>query len=123
MTGQLSFFEVGVADVTKARTFYGELFGWRFAATARGGSTIETDPVSDGSRRVPGGIHGGDAGAAPYLFFAVDDIEQAVAKVRELGGSVIDTDLEGDTDDQATFGRFRLCRDDQGSPFGLHQRP
>jgi hypothetical protein len=23
----------------------------------------------------------------------------------------------------ALWGRFRLCRDDQGSPFGLHQPP
>jgi hypothetical protein len=28
-----------------------------------------------------------------------------------------------DPDTVAQFGRFRLCRDDQGSPFGLHQPP
>jgi len=43
--------------------------------------------------------------------------------VRELGGSVEGMDVEGDADQQATTGRFKICRDDQGSPFGLHQRP
>ena len=32
-------------------------------------------------------------------------------------------DIEGDAEQQARTGRFKLCRDDQGSPFGLHQRP
>ena len=32
-------------------------------------------------------------------------------------------DVSGDEDPQAKSGRFKLCRDDQGSPFGLHQRP
>ena len=30
MDGSLSFFELGVADTDKARTFYGQLFGWEF---------------------------------------------------------------------------------------------
>ena len=67
-------------------------------------------------------MHGGDPGAAPYLFFAVDDVEAALARVRELGGSVEEMDVEGDEESLARFGRFKLCRDDQGSPFGVHQR-
>jgi hypothetical protein len=43
--------------------------------------------------------------------------------VRELGGTIDEMDVEGDEGSQARFGRFKLCRDDQGSPFGLHQRP
>lgn len=43
--------------------------------------------------------------------------------MREVGGSVEEMDVEGDADSQQRFGRFKLCRDDQGSPFGLHQRP
>jgi predicted enzyme related to lactoylglutathione lyase len=70
-----------------------------------------------------GGIHGGDSGASPYVFFSVDDIEAAIERVRELGGEVDETDIEGDEDSIALTGRFKLCRDDQGSPFGLHQPP
>jgi hypothetical protein len=67
---------------------------------------------------VRGGMHGGDAGASPYVFFAVDDIEAAVERVRDLGGEVEEMAVEGDEASVATFGRFKLCRDDQGSAYG-----
>ena len=116
MAGELSFFELGVEDVERARAFYEGLFGWRFAP-AGNGVQIETQ----GDAR--GGIHGGDRGASPYVFFAVDDMDAALVRVRELGGTVDDMDVEGDEESIARFGRFKLCRDDQGSPFGLHQPP
>jgi predicted enzyme related to lactoylglutathione lyase len=117
MAGELAFFELGVDDAERGRAFYEGLFGWRFAPGPSGqGFTIETP-------NVPGGMHGGDGGAAPYVFFAVDDIEGAIARVRELGGVVEEMDVGGDEDSIARFGRFKLCRDDQGSPFGLHQAP
>jgi predicted enzyme related to lactoylglutathione lyase len=117
MAGELAFFELGVEDVERGRTFYEGVFGWRFEPGPSGqGFHIATASV-------PGGMHGGDAGAVPYVFFAVDDMEAALERVRELGGSVDETDVEGDEESIARFGRFKLCRDDQGSAFGLHQRP
>jgi len=47
----------------------------------------------------------------------------AITRVRELGGEVEETNVEGDAASTARFGRFKLCRDDQGSPFGLHEPP
>ena len=106
-----------MADADKGRAFYEAMFGWNLEPGPTGsGSTISTP-------NLPGGMHGDDPGAAPYLFFKVDDIDAAVDRVRELGGSVEQMDLGGDEETQATFGRFRFCRDDQGSPFGLHQPP
>jgi uncharacterized protein len=117
MAGEVTFFELGVEDVERGRAFYEGLFGWRLERGPSGeGFTI-------GTPNVPGGIHGGDKGAAPYLFFRVDDMDAAVARVRDLGGVVEETDVEGDDDSVARFGRFKICRDDQGSPFGLHQPP
>jgi|SRR5215207_2695537 len=117
MAGELSFIEFGVGDAAKGRAFYEALFGWHF----------EPGPSGQGFKvrvpNVPGGMHPGDPGAVPYAFFAVDDIEAAVAKVQELGGEVVDMDVEGDEGSQQRFGRFKLCRDDQGSSFGLHQPP
>jgi uncharacterized protein len=117
MTGELTFFELGVEDTERGRAFYEGLFGWSF----------ETGPSGNGfaiaTPNVPGGMHGGDAGATPYLFFRVDDMAAAVRRVRELGGRVEDVDLDADDASIARFGRFRFCRDDQGSPFGLHQPP
>ena len=48
----------------------------------------------------------GDRMSLPY--FAVDDVAAALRRVEELGGSVIHP---GD--------RFAICRDSEGSPFGL----
>ena len=117
MSGEPAFFELGVEDYEKGKAFYGALFDWRFQPGPSGhGYEILTPGL-------PGGLHGGDKGAAPYLFFAVDDIDAAAARVQELGGEILDMDVDGDEAQQAKTGRFKLCRDDQGSPFGLHQRP
>jgi uncharacterized protein len=110
MTGELTFFEIGVADAARARAFYSGLFGWR----------IEPGPSAEGFRistpTISGGMHGGDEGASPIVFFGVADLEAAMVRVRDLGG-------RADRPQEGSFGRFALCRDDQGSPFGLHQPP
>ena len=115
MAGELAFFELGVEDAERGRAFYGALFGWRFEPGPGDGFVI--------AGAVPGGLHGGDARASPILFFAVDDIDAAVERVRSLGGTIEEIDVGDDPETAATFGRFKLCRDDQGSPFGLHQAP
>jgi uncharacterized protein len=117
MAGEVAFFELGVEDVERGRAFYEGLFGWRFEPGPSGqGFTI-------GTPNVAGGMHGGDKGAAPYVFFQVEEMDSALQRVRELGGVVEDMDVEGEEESVARFGRFKLCRDDQGSPFGLHQPP
>jgi uncharacterized protein len=118
MSGEVSFFELGVGDPRKARAFYGELFDWRFEPGPSGG---EDGGYVISTPNLRGGLHGGDEGASPLLFFAVADIDAAVAKVRELGG---EADALPDSDEaQQAFGHFVMCKDDQGSPFGLHQPP
>lgn len=58
-----------------------------------------------------------------YLFFRVDDIDAALARVRELCGVIVHHDSSDDPVSIARFGQFALCKDDQGSSFGLHQPP
>ncbi len=119
MSGELSFFSLGVQDAERGRVFYTELFGWRTEPGPSGnGFAVDTGGV-------PGGIHGGDPGASPYAFFAVDDLDAAITRVRALGGTVEDAHPDGGdvAESDARFGRFRLCRDDQGSSFGLHEPP
>ncbi len=117
MNGALTFFELGVADAGKGRAFYEGLFGWEFETGPSGNGWVIKTPG------VPGGMHPGDAGATPYVFFAVDDITAAVARVRELGGTVEDMGVKDNEESVGRFGRFEFCKDDQGSPFGLHQPP
>jgi uncharacterized protein len=118
MTGEVSFIEFGVGEVGRAEHFYGELFGWRFEPGPSGeqaGATVQ----------IPGtgaGLHPDDAGVWPYVFFRVDDLDAAVERVQELGGSV-DAAPDETAEMVTTFGRFRMCGDDQGSRFGLHEPP
>lgn len=48
----------------------------------------------------------GDRVSLPY--FAVGDLPAALARVEELGGSIVHPG-----------GRWAICRDSEGSPFGL----
>lgn len=117
MNGAPAFFELGVEDADKARAFYSDLFGWNLPPSPGGGGyMISTSTLA-------GGLHGGDRGASPYLFFSVDDMEWAVDRVRALGGSIEEVEIDGSEESVALHGRFQLCRDNQGSPFGLHQPP
>ena len=117
MSGEVSFFEIGVEDPERGRAFYGGLFDWSFEEGPSGQGFVIS------ASGTPGGMHGADKGAGPYFFFGVDDMDVALERVRELGGDVEEMDVGGDEDSRARFGRFKLCRDDQGSPFGLHQPP
>ncbi|WNB85542.1 DUF4440 domain-containing protein [Cellulomonas sp. ATA003] len=133
MSGEPAFFELGVEDAGRARTFYGALFGWSFGPGPSGGdgAVIRTPTV-------PGGLHAGDPAASPALFFRVDDLDAATATVRRLGGTVegssdpdpdpdLDLGVEPSPEDgretDIAHGRFAMCRDDQGSPFGLVEPP
>jgi uncharacterized protein len=80
MGGELSFIELGVEDPERGRAFYESLFGWSFEPSGQGFAVALPN--------VAGGMHGGDRGASPYVFFRVDDIEAAQERVRALGGTV-----------------------------------
>ena len=119
MAGEPSFFEIGVADAERAKAFYGELFGWSFEPGPSGDGAVISTPG------LPGGIHGGDEDASPYLFFRVEDFDAALAKVRGLGGEAdaLPGSEESEAGAVARFGRFAICKDDQGSAFGIHEPP
>jgi uncharacterized protein len=117
MAGEVGFFELGVEDPERGRVFYEGLFGWSFEPGPSGQGFVISTPNG------LGGMHAGDPGGAPFVFFVVNDMEAALGRVRELGGEIDEMDVEGDEETIAKFGRFKICRDDQGSPFGLHQRP
>ena len=117
MEGDLVFFEIGVEDVERGREFYGSLLGWTFEPGPSGEGFVIATPG------IRCGMHGGDKGATPYSFFEVGEMDAALERVRALGGEVVDMDVEGGEESQARFGRFKICRDDQGSSFGLHQPP
>jgi hypothetical protein len=109
MTGEPSHIEFGVPDAERARRFYGELLGWAFESSPNGASAD--------TGGVPAGFHRED-GVWVQVFFSVPDLDAAAKRVVELGGEVDEASSEGPS------GRYlHSCRDDQGVPFGLHERP
>lgn len=110
MNGAPTHIELGAPDAGKAKTFFGTLLGWTFEPFGDGDQAIIRTPT------LRGGLHDGVTTATLTTYFQVDDIEGAVAKVRELGGSGDDP-----CPPEPGIGRFSTCVDNQGIPFGLHE--
>ena len=105
----LSLIEFPADDPKRARRFWSELLG--IELQARAGSEGECWQTHSGAPAV--GVHArgrgpGDSVSLPY--FAVADIAEALERVQALGGSVIHP---GE--------RWAICKDSEGSPFGLAQ--
>jgi predicted enzyme related to lactoylglutathione lyase len=108
--GEPSFLEIGSTDAARGRAFYQALFGWTFTSQDNGfAANLATTGI---------GVHGDDPTPSIVVYFGVDDIDAAVARVRALGGTAPPPGAE-----TAGFGRFVECRDDQGVKFGLRQPP
>jgi predicted enzyme related to lactoylglutathione lyase len=108
MSGEINWIELPAADTTKARTFYGGLFGWT------------TDEFGDDYHVITGGPAGAiapreDAFTHPRVYFAADDIDATVKQIHELGGTAEDLQTV------PGVGRIAHCHDDQGTPFSLYQ--
>jgi uncharacterized protein len=105
----LSLIEFPADDPDRARRFWGELLGVELDARAdaqgEGWQTRADGPTVGVHMR---GRGPGDSFSLPY--FAVSDIDEALERVRTLGGSVIHP---GE--------RWAICKDSEGSPFGLSQ--
>ena len=100
--GDLYYFNLAVADPARAERFYAEVLGWEIHGGHIANISAPPGSVSD--------YYPNDVGAR--LWFVVDDIQAAVAKVRELGGTATEpTDSES--------GWSSDCTDDQGTVFCL----
>jgi predicted enzyme related to lactoylglutathione lyase len=113
MAGKPVHVEFAARDAERAMGFYGGLFGWQFQNWA------PDSPVAYHMTRF-----GEDSGGAVYatdeeprilVYFDVDDIGAAVARVAELGGSSDEVvPIPG-------IGYSCHCTDTEGVRFGLFQ--
>lgn len=108
MPGEPSYIELGVPDPAKARAFYAQLLHWP-NDDAGGIGQVDTGTLSIG-------VHGGDDNAHFEVFFAVPDLDAAIAQVGDLGGSLV-----SDVNDSPGFGRWIECKDNQNVAFGLRE--
>ncbi|MUL77383.1 VOC family protein [Mycolicibacterium sp. CBMA 226] len=105
--GELSYLTYAVTDSAAFKQFYGGVLSWTFepGRIDDGWGVQECHPMS--------GVAGGSAHTVAVPMWTVTDIDAAVARVREAGGSVIEAPS------RQPYGMMALCTDDQGARFYL----
>jgi uncharacterized glyoxalase superfamily protein PhnB len=105
--GELSYITYEVPDSTTFKAFYSRTLFWTFepGRIADGWGVQQTHPMA--------GVAGGSAQAVTVPMWTVADIDAAVARVREAGGTIVDEPS------QQPYGKSAQCADDQGTRFYL----
>lgn len=110
--GELGYFTLSSPDVERAVAFYGALFGWSFGPVGPGNAGQLYSHVDN--TKIPFGIHSATTDESPHHYYRVEDLAAMTARVRELGGEVLELS------EHASGGNAR-CVDDQGAEFDLWQ--
>ena len=104
---ELSLVEFPADDPERARRFWEGLLDVPFAEREEGeGRGRQTREVGVALGLHERGAGPGDRFSLPY--FAVADVEEALARVKALGGEVVHPGEQ-----------WAICRDSEGSPFAL----
>jgi predicted enzyme related to lactoylglutathione lyase len=113
MPGKLVHFELPAEDAARARDFWSGVFGWSF--TDPGMPGIEYFMVRT-SEEQGGAVYPSQQGeSGPIVYFDTDEIDESLAKIRELGGEAEDKQpIPG-------VGWFARCKDTEGNAFSLYQ--
>jgi len=119
--GMFCWWEVVTTDLTSAKAFYSNLFGWEY----------KENPISEDQVYVMYNIDGQDVGASYQLtkdmleqgvhphwsvYIATDDVDAATTKADELGGTIIMAPF-----DVFDVGRMSVIQDPTGAVFALWQ--
>ncbi|WP_102141839.1 VOC family protein [Mycobacterium hubeiense] len=107
--GELSYITYEVPDSAAFKAFYSRVLYWTFdpGRVEDGWQIAETHPMA--------GVAGGSERAVTVPMWTVADIDAAVARVREAGGTVIQAPS------RQPYGLMAECTDDQGARFYLGQ--
>jgi predicted enzyme related to lactoylglutathione lyase len=113
MAGQMVHVEIPAGNTAKAKEFWGGMFGWEFQEFPGSPTEYHTTRFSDTQG---GAIMGADSDKrGARVYFDVDDINAANARVGELGGT------SGEALPVPGLGWFAICHDSEGNEFGLWQ--
>ena len=111
MDSPLAVIEFPADDPDRARRFWSDLLGVELTErTEREGRGWQSDTEGSAVGIHERGTGPGDTVSLPY--FTIADMDEALGRVTALGGSVIHPGS-----------RWAICRDSEGSPFGLTLAP
>ncbi|MDP8904474.1 MAG: VOC family protein [Chloroflexota bacterium] len=114
--GQITHIEFPADDTDRARRFYSELFGWQL-------NEMKGFPgyflFNTGAAEAIGGAigeRGRSTGENVRVYIETDSIDDALARVAELGGSVVTarTEIPGQ-------GWYAVINDSEGTEVGLFE--
>ncbi len=115
--GEICWSELSTTNVEGCKSFYSELFGWRYSGGDVPGMGYHEIHLGDGKQ------FGGIMQKAPELenvpshwmsYVAVDDIDASLAKAAELGGAIIVPAM-----DIPNTGRFGVISDPSGAVIAM----
>lgn len=122
MSGKVVHFEIPYEDGDRARSFYGEAFGWDLETWGGGDYTlVSTGPTGEQGATEPGFINGGMMQreapyGSPVIVVEVDDIDASLETIEKLGGTTVTARQPvGDMGWSAYF------KDPEGNLMGLFQ--
>jgi predicted enzyme related to lactoylglutathione lyase len=119
--GTPSWFELHTRDYPAAVAFYRDVFGWdthvasdtpEFRYTTLGQGDGQLAGIMDASAFLPDGVP-----AQWYVYFGVADTDAALAKIVELGGTVVMAA------EDTPYGRLATAADPSGATFKLVAGP
>lgn len=123
MSGKVVHFEIPFDDAERARTFYSEAFGWTIREIpGYRYSIVQTGPTGDDGFPTEVGYVGGgmlkreSPADRPVITIDVDDIDEALEKIEELGGMAV-----LNRQDVAEMGWVAYFKDVEGNLMGLWQ--
>jgi len=115
--GSFCWNELACRDIAGARAFYRGVFGWDYILNDAAPTTYYL--ICNGERTNGGFLQmneqWGDMPSHWSVYFAVDDVDARLGKLRELGGSVHAEPFD------IPVGRLAVVQDDQGAHFYLLQ--
>ena len=82
---KVDWWELPVADLAKAKEFYGAVFGWTFQPF---GETYEGVNAPDGTMIGALDASGGERGQGARIYVTVPDLAESLRKVVAAGGTV-----------------------------------
>lgn len=117
-------FEIPADDVSRARGFYGKVFGWKVNSIPNMGYTIfHTGPTNEKDQMLEdkGFINGGMMERqgeikGPVITINVEDIDAALDRIAKEGGSTVSPKIE-----VPEMGWSAYFRDTEGNVMGLWQ--
>jgi predicted enzyme related to lactoylglutathione lyase len=111
--GALCWNELASPDLDAAPDFYAKLFGWSVEPFE--GSAMRYLTIKLGGRS-NGGMREAQPQEPPHwlVYFAVEDIDAAMGRLKELGGSVISGPVD------IAMARIGVVQDPQGAVFALY---